>query len=544
MAGWKMVAARRAVTRMVESLGERDRFAVYAFDDRIETPPGCDGTALVAAGDRQRYRAAEFLARVEARGGTEMAKPLEVAVDELTRDRQAGGREPVLVLITDGQVGNEDQVLRRLGARGREVRIFTLGIDRAVNAAFLRRLADLGGGSSELVETEGRLDEVMDSVHRHIGSPVLTGLALEAAGLAYLPETLVPGRPPDLFAGAPLLLSGRYRGSPSGSIRVRARDGAGEPWSTEVRAWCDLDAPLAPVWARGRVRELEDRYAAGAGDWNQLEKEIIATSLRHGVLCRFTALVAVDRAAVANPGGQVHSVVQPVEQPDGWASLAQPMPMAAAAPVRCRLGGGGERKPRPRREKDLLQRLLDLFRRGDEEPAEYDRAAFRDRGRDLLRRLQAVTATDALTRLGILRGLIDDLETFFKDLVSAGEREPARGAPGPGGAASAATAGRGGAPRGGRPGRVGRGRAGRGRLADPRRPACRAPRPAARGPARGVLEVDLIPSPKKAKPRAEDSQVFRPRLSALAPPLVRAAPAPRPQATSAAHRCRAGTPTH
>jgi Ca-activated chloride channel family protein len=321
MAGWKMVTARRAVERMVETLTERDRFAVYAFDDSIEPPPGLNGTRLVPATDRRRFRAAEFLAKVEARGGTEMAAPLDLALTELTTEPRREA-ERVLVLITDGQVANEDQMLRQLGARLRGVRCFALGIDRAVNAAFLRRLADLGGGTSEVVESEERLDEVMGRVHRHLGTPVLTGLSLRPAGLGLLNDSVVPGRLPDLFAGAPLLISGRYRGAPEGALALRAADGAGESWSTEVRAWREDGAPLAAVWARGRVRELEDRYAVGVGDQSALEKEIVRTSLRFGVLCRFTAYVAVDRSAVVNEGGQVHSVVQPVEQPEGWAEQA------------------------------------------------------------------------------------------------------------------------------------------------------------------------------------------------------------------------------
>ena len=79
MGGWKMVAARRAMARMVDSLTDRDRFTVLAFDDRIEAPPGFEGWSLAPATDRRRFQAAEFLNRVEARNGTEMAQPLDVA---------------------------------------------------------------------------------------------------------------------------------------------------------------------------------------------------------------------------------------------------------------------------------------------------------------------------------------------------------------------------------------------------------------------------------------------------------------------------------
>jgi Ca-activated chloride channel family protein len=338
MSGWKMVAARRALARMVDTLTERDRFAVLAFDTAIETPPDLDGPRLVSATDRRRFRAVEFLAKVEARGGTEMAQPLDLAVGELANSGE--GRERILVLVTDGQVGNEDQMLRQLGPRLRGLRVFTLGIDQAVNAAFLRRLADLGGGHAEMVESEDRLDAVMDQIHRHIGTPVLAGLRLESAGLAFVAGSLVPGRLPDLFAGTPLLLFGRYRGEPRGDLVVQARDGAGRAWQVRVEPRRDDAVPLASLWARGRLRELEDRYAIGGSNRASLEKEILATSLRFGVLCRFTAFVAVDRSEVVNPGGQLHSIVQPVEQPAGWAPMA-PAPQASllchfASPLRDR----------------------------------------------------------------------------------------------------------------------------------------------------------------------------------------------------------------
>lgn len=166
MTGWKMVAARRAAARIVDTLTSGDRFAVLSFDSVVEHPDGL-GEGLSEASDRNRYRAVEHLARLEARGGTEMLTPLEQAVTLLADS----ARDRVLVLVTDGQVGNEDQILERTGARLAGVRVHTVGIDRAVNAGFLGRLAGLGGGRCELVESEDRLDEAMEHIHRRIGAP-------------------------------------------------------------------------------------------------------------------------------------------------------------------------------------------------------------------------------------------------------------------------------------------------------------------------------------------------------------------------------------
>ena len=156
MSGWKMVAARRAAARMIDTLTSRDRFCVLAFDNVVERVPE---RGLVDATDRARFRAVEALAKVDARGGTELLQPLADAAQLL-----AGGsddRTRVVVLVTDGQVGNEDHILRELAPSLKNVRVFTLGIDQAVNAAFLRRLAAAGGGLCELVESEDRLDAVV-----------------------------------------------------------------------------------------------------------------------------------------------------------------------------------------------------------------------------------------------------------------------------------------------------------------------------------------------------------------------------------------------
>jgi Ca-activated chloride channel family protein len=460
MGGWKMVAARRALARMVDTLGDRDRFAVYAFDDSIEMPPGFAGKGLAPAMNRNRFRAVEFLAQLHARGGTEMAQPLARAVTELSRPgipepagTSAGnskGRDRILVLVTDGQVGNEDQILHNLGKRLKNIRIFTLGIDRAVNDAFLKRLAAAGGGACELVESEDRLDEVMDRVHRRIGTALLTDLHLEPAGLRFEPDALVPARLPDLFAGAPLCLIGRYHGQGQGALALQARDAEGRAWSETVPAARSANTAVTCMWARGHIRELEDRYVLGE---RNLEKQLVATSLRFGVLCRFTAFVAVDRSEVVNAGGPVHQITQPVEAPEGWEMLD-----AAAAPsLCCKLVAPGfalesvdsmlqestgmpmelaQQDPSPGARRALRGMMRRVFKRSmkvvqSAQPAPSgDLASYRLQAAALLQALQSLTAiaADVKRRLKMLASLAGRLATLIRDLrlikLAAAELQP------------------------------------------------------------------------------------------------------------------------
>ncbi|XVU22210.1 VIT domain-containing protein [Actinoplanes sp. CA-054009] len=341
MGGWKMVAARRAAARVVDTLTSADRFAVLTFDHQVDRP-GDLGEGLVEASDRNRFRAVEHLAHATARGGTELLSPLSQGLGLL---RASEDRDRVLVLVTDGQVGNEDQIVHDITPLIGVTRIHTIGIDRAVNAGFLGRLAALGAGRAELVESEDRLDEAMEHIHRRIGSPVVSGLRVTADGVRLIDDERTPARLPGLYPGVPLVVSGRYAGSAAAvrfTVTGRTRDD--QEFSTTVALQERAESAITAQWARARLRDLEDAYAAGD---RGLEQRIVATSLRYGVLCRFTAFVAVD-SRVVNEGGQTRRVTQPVELPQGWeapgdvapamlhmaaASIAPPPPPAAPAPA-------------------------------------------------------------------------------------------------------------------------------------------------------------------------------------------------------------------
>jgi Ca-activated chloride channel family protein len=318
MGGWKMVAARRAAARVIDTLTSADRFAVLTFDHVVEYPDDL-GSGLSEATDRHRYRAVEHLARADARGGTEILSPLTAGLALLS---DSTGRDRVLVLVTDGQVGNEDQIVREVRPLIGATRVHTVGIDRAVNAGFLGRLAALGAGRAELVESEDRLDEAMEHIHRRIGAPVVTGLSVTGDGITLLDGTRSPARLPGLYPGVPLVITSRYSGTPAGSVTLTGRTRDEREHRTTVVVRERSEPAVTSLWARGRLRDLEDAYAAGDHD---VEPEIVRTSLRFGVLCRFTAFVAVDQR-VANEGGPAKRVTQPVELPSGWET---PVPVAA-----------------------------------------------------------------------------------------------------------------------------------------------------------------------------------------------------------------------
>ncbi|HZX93390.1 MAG TPA: VIT domain-containing protein [Myxococcales bacterium] len=323
MQGPKMASAARACALLLRTLGPRDRFAVQAFDNVIETMPG----GLQAADEAGTDRGEKWLRGVFSRGGTELDLALAEALALLAGRTEPLGRAAVVVLLTDGQVGDESSALKRVRDELRDARVFTVGVDTAVNAGFLKRLAALGGGTSTLVEPGGRLEEALQAVGREIGTPLVTDLRVtgEIAQAA-------PARLPDLFAGRASAVFFRHSGGP---VKVAGRLANGDSYEVELEP---REAPLLAIehlWARSRVTDLEDEYRATRAD--AIKQEIVALSVKHAVLTRFTAFVVIDEEFVSGKGAP-RTVVQPVEMPAEWelpehvmVAAGRMMPMATAS---------------------------------------------------------------------------------------------------------------------------------------------------------------------------------------------------------------------
>lgn len=308
MSGWKMAGARRSAGRIIDSFRDHDRFAVLTFDNLVEDLS--DGR-LVTASDAARYRAMQRLDQVEARGGTELAPAL---VQGLQRLQQAPDGVKYLILITDGQVGNQDQILREIHARGQGVRIFCVGIDEAVNAGFLEAIAQHSGGTCELVHGQDQLEQSMQALRRRLVGPVLRQVEVEA------PRQSAPELAPtavDLFPGLPARLYGRTLGALPKRVWVRGRHADGQPWRRQFPVQTVQQAPFRQLWAREVVLELEHGFVTGREALDYKSENITRFSLAHNVLCRFTAFVAVDESSQVQ-GNRLLQVVQPVELPAGW----------------------------------------------------------------------------------------------------------------------------------------------------------------------------------------------------------------------------------
>lgn len=334
MGGVKMTSAARACSLLLATLGPRDRFAIAAFDDRAEWM--VDGK-FTAADEAGLAAGEKFLRTIDARGGTELDPAMKETLALINKRKEGEGRVPVVVILTDGQVGNESAVFARLQKEGGDTRVFTVGIDTAVNAAFLQRVASLGGGTCTCVVPGEGLEDALRGIGREIGAPVVVDVKIDGV------EDLAPARVPDLFAGRAATVFFKLPKGKSVTVTGTYADGKAFKETVKVRT-VELPA-IDHLWARARVTDLEDRFRLETGQQDTIRKEIIDLAIAHTLLTRFTSFVVVDEAEIVNKGGQGQKVVQPVHMPAQWememdAEKCEPIAMhaissSAGAPAAC-----------------------------------------------------------------------------------------------------------------------------------------------------------------------------------------------------------------
>jgi Ca-activated chloride channel family protein len=315
MSGKKMASAARACAVLLRTLGPADRFAALAFDEAVEWYSGA--AALFAADEDGLARGERWLRGIDARGGTEIERALSHALDFLQKREGGAVRTAAVVLVTDGEVGNEGAVLKRVRQSAGATRLFVVGVDTAVNSGLLRELARAGGGTAAFVEPGTALEGALAAIGRDIGEPLVTDIALEGAdGTKIDDASLAPSRIGDLFGGGSTSVA--FRAAAPGPVRVRGRRPDGSPFDAVVQGH-ELPLPaIAHVWARERLTDLEDRFRMDERQHDALRQEIVDTSIAYGVLCRFTAFVAVDKSDVIASPSERRKVVQPVHEPAGW----------------------------------------------------------------------------------------------------------------------------------------------------------------------------------------------------------------------------------
>jgi len=172
MRGQRLDQLRSAVLKILQAMGEGDSTSIIAFSDRAE---------LIVSPDQSREMsvARARLSLLQAGGGTEIGKGLEMGMEELQRNFSKEGVNH-LILLTDGRTYGDEDMCIAMAERASEqgVIVHGVGIGSDWSDRLLDDLASRSGGSVAFLETPKSIMEVLDRIYAGMGRTVASRVRL------------------------------------------------------------------------------------------------------------------------------------------------------------------------------------------------------------------------------------------------------------------------------------------------------------------------------------------------------------------------------
>lgn len=293
MGGEPTAKVKETMKRFFELTCSEDRLQVITFAGQANKL----FPAPVPVTEENVQKAMNFTEAVRAGGGTRMLEGIKMVLNEPPDPE----RVRICIMLTDGYIGNEAEIIAEVGKRaGDRIRFWTLGIGSSPNRFLLDGVARQGGGMSKVIgltdDPELLVREIVERIHR----AQLASISIDWGELESY-ETY-PARIPELWAGRPVVVFGRYTGGGRYTVEISGQaEGVPVSYPLRVRFPREVAAHdvLPQVWARRKIEQLMDQtYFADAPE---VIEEITQIALEYRLMSQFTSFVAVDDSQAISP---------------------------------------------------------------------------------------------------------------------------------------------------------------------------------------------------------------------------------------------------
>jgi len=368
MRGAPTAKVQEAMREFFQRVKPNDTLQVITFASQARSLFG----KPVPATEDNLATALNFTDAQQGGGGTEMLKGIQMVLAQPVDPE----RVRIVIMLTDGYIGNEAEIIAEVGRRcGDAIRFWTIGIGSDPNRFLLDGVAQQGGGMAGVLglsdDPAPLVGEIMERIHR----AQLADVEIDWGGLNVY--DLYPTKMPELWAGRPIILFGRYEQPGRDTITIR---GTVEGKPIEYTLAVDLKETggnrdvLAATWARHKIADLEAQTYGGAAP--EVIEEITQTALEYRLMSPYTSFVAVDeqdwaqRLPPAHPPRRVRVAVplpEGVSYEGVFGPMAEGFEATAAGEVGRKLfgirGTVGGKQPMTRYEFEKARvRLLDRAR--------------------------------------------------------------------------------------------------------------------------------------------------------------------------------------
>jgi Ca-activated chloride channel homolog len=333
MGGTSIVQAKASLLYALGRLQPNDRFNVIRFDDTMDVL----FPASVPADAEHLARAIAFVSGLQAAGGTEMVPAMQAALNDTANAETDHVRQ--VVFLTDGAIGNEQQLFETITTMRGRSRVFMVGIGSAPNTYLMTRASELGRGAFTHIGSVEQVEERMRGLFSKLENPAVTGLSAKFSNAT---ADITPAVLPDLYRDEPLVLAAKLD-KPAGSVEIKGRIGD-RPWSVTLPIANAAEGKgLSKLWARRKISDAEVARSMRQVSPEESDKSILALALEHQLVTRLTSLVAVDQTPSRPDGAPLKHAELPINLPAGWdfEKVFGERPKLPAAPMERRAEADG-----------------------------------------------------------------------------------------------------------------------------------------------------------------------------------------------------------
>lgn len=308
--GDPLVKSQELMRRFINGLNPNDTFTIMNFANTTEK---LSATPLRNT-PANRAKAIAYINQLSANGGSELLNGIK-AVLNFPESRE--GRLRSVVLLTDGYIGNDNEVIAEVQQNLKTGnRLYSFGVGSGVNRYLLDRLGEVGRGTSQVIRQDEQSEEVAEKFFRQINNPVLTNIQVIWQGSGEKPE-IYPLASPDLFANQPLVLFGKKKDKVNGTLKITGIAAGGRRYEKTISV--NFNNPgnpaISQLWGRAKIKDLTTQMYGG--ETTTGIEQITNTALDYKLLSQYTAFVAVSEEVRVNPDGKKEQVQVPVEMPQG-----------------------------------------------------------------------------------------------------------------------------------------------------------------------------------------------------------------------------------
>lgn len=267
----------------LRNLNKGDKFNILAFHDDLNPLE----SEFLDSSEENVDKAIAWLKTLNYGNGADINEALKWALDQ--------GEDSVIILFTNDEAENEEQILSYIRENIKENRIFPIGVEDKTNKYFIREIATLSGGRADFIKKEEKIGELILRQFNRIIGPQIDVREIYFGGetLSTYPRTIEY-----IYDLEPFSIFAKVKGIAKGPAVIRGFIGD-KPFeykipidSFELKENAYL---IEKVWTRKRIEALEERMDSFRGiERDAMGRKVVELSKDYGIISSKTSFIMTE----------------------------------------------------------------------------------------------------------------------------------------------------------------------------------------------------------------------------------------------------------